>query len=104
MLQARVGWAYSPTIRRSWWASTPTLHYFLLIPYTRRMPRNLKDMVVIITGASAGIGRALAEELAPHGAKLTLAARRLDRLEELKGKLPRDPLILATDVSKEEEC
>jgi len=68
------------------------------------MPRNLKDMVVIITGASAGIGRALAQELAPQGAKLALAARRLDRLEELKGKLAGDHLILPTDVSKEEDC
>ncbi|HEX4792501.1 MAG TPA: SDR family NAD(P)-dependent oxidoreductase [Humisphaera sp.] len=68
------------------------------------MPRNLNDMVVIITGASAGIGRALAVELSARGAKLSLAARRLDRLEELRGKLAGDPLIVATDVSKEEDC
>ena len=38
-------------------------------------------MVVVITGASSGIGRALAEQLDAAGAKLTLAARRVDRLD-----------------------
>lgn len=43
--------------------------------------------VVLITGASSGIGRALAFELAPRARALVLAARRKDRLESLKGEL-----------------
>ena len=61
-------------------------------------------MVVIITGASAGIGRALAEELSRRGARLALAARRLDRLEELDRALGGGHLCLRTDVSRREEC
>jgi NADP-dependent 3-hydroxy acid dehydrogenase YdfG len=42
---------------------------------------NVKDKVVIITGASSGIGEATARMLAKNGAKVVLGARRLDRLE-----------------------
>jgi NADP-dependent 3-hydroxy acid dehydrogenase YdfG len=42
---------------------------------------NVKDKVVIITGASSGIGEATARMLTKNGAKVVLGARRLDRLE-----------------------
>ncbi|OIK13540.1 SDR family oxidoreductase [Bacillus sp. MUM 13] len=45
---------------------------------------NTKDKVVIITGASSGIGEATAKELASKGAKLVLAARREDLLKKLQ--------------------
>ncbi len=65
----------------------------------------MKDEVVIITGASSGIGKALACEFAAQGYKLVLAARRLDLLENLKNDLaPAEILAQQTDVSREEEC
>lgn len=48
----------------------------------------LKGKVIIITGASSGIGKATAELLAKAGAKLVLIARRKDRLDEIKDSLP----------------
>lgn len=65
----------------------------------------MKNKVVVITGASSGIGRALAKELASMGSKLSLAARRTDLLEELRAELPgTDILIQTTDVSLENDC
>jgi NADP-dependent 3-hydroxy acid dehydrogenase YdfG len=48
----------------------------------------LKDKVVIITGASSGIGKATTELLAKQGAKLVIAARRKERLDAIKDALP----------------
>ena len=44
------------------------------------MNQSLKDKVAIVTGASSGIGRAIAYELARHGVKQVLTARSKDRL------------------------
>ncbi|MGI1818683.1 SDR family oxidoreductase [Lactobacillus johnsonii] len=48
----------------------------------------LKDKIVIITGASSGIGKATTELLAKQGAKLVIAARRKERLDEIKDSMP----------------
>jgi serine 3-dehydrogenase len=50
----------------------------------------MQDRIVLITGASAGIGASCARILAPSGAKLILAARRQERLEQLATELSRD--------------
>ena len=45
----------------------------------------LRDAVVVITGASSGIGEATAVAFAQRGARVVLVARRIDRLESLAG-------------------
>lgn len=66
-----------------------------------------RDQVVIITGASSGIGKSLALLLADQGAKMAIAARRADRLEQVAAECRlRGSRILAipTDVSDETQC
>lgn len=60
----------------------------------------IKDKVVVITGASSGIGRATAEKLAQAGAKVVIGARRVDRLKELAAKFPANTVLYQqTDVT-----
>jgi short-subunit dehydrogenase len=66
--------------------------------------RDLRGMVVAISGASAGIGAALAEQLSAAGAKLALCARRLDRIEQLNQKLGGGHLCLRVDVAQTADC
>lgn len=49
----------------------------------------IKDKVVIITGASSGIGEATAKLLASHGAKVVLGARRTDNLKRIADEIKR---------------
>jgi NAD(P)-dependent dehydrogenase (short-subunit alcohol dehydrogenase family) len=56
----------------------------------------------LVTGGSSGIGLAIARMLRDEGHALTLAARRLDRLEEAAREL--DAHVVALDVRNEEEC
>lgn len=65
----------------------------------------MQDKIVVITGASSGIGRAMAVEFAGRGAKLVLAARRMQMLESLGEELAgTELLIVQTDVSVESDC
>ena len=66
----------------------------------------LKDKVVIVTGASSGIGLAAVKAFASEGAKVVMAARRLDKLLEIEKQLSgiTETLVVKTDVSLEEDC
>jgi NAD(P)-dependent dehydrogenase (short-subunit alcohol dehydrogenase family) len=66
-------------------------------------PIPLPGSVVILTGASSGLGAQLATALSEAGARLILAARRLDRLEQLAAQLGSDVLPVACDVSRAED-
>lgn len=66
-----------------------------------------KDKVIVVTGASEGIGRALCLVLAPQRPRLVIAARNEDRLNSLKTQLEEkgaQVLVVPTDVAIEEDC
>lgn len=68
--------------------------------------QNLKDKVVIITGASSGIGEATAYKLAEAGAKIVLGARREDKLKAIADKIAQnggEAAYRVTDVVKAED-
>lgn len=66
-----------------------------------------RDKVIIITGASSGIGMAAARMFFSLGARLSLAARRIDILKDLAHDLTDDPeriICVKTDVTVEDDC
>jgi NADP-dependent 3-hydroxy acid dehydrogenase YdfG len=67
---------------------------------------NIQDKVIVITGASSGLGEAAARHLAASGAKLVLAARRADRLETLVAEIEANggqAWAVTTDVAKRDD-
>jgi short-subunit dehydrogenase len=66
-----------------------------------------RDQVVIVTGASSGIGRALTLQLAGQGAKVVLAARRAELLEQVAATCCQsggEALAVPTDVTDQAQC
>ena len=63
------------------------------------MSNCLSGKVVIITGASSGIGAGAARLLAEEGCKLILAARSVDKLEALAAELPTESLVVRADMT-----
>lgn len=67
----------------------------------------LQNQTAVVTGASSGIGRAIANTLARNGSNVVLAARRTDRLEAIAGEIHTTTsarvLIARTDVAQEDD-
>ena len=64
---------------------------------------NVENKVIIITGATSGIGKATARVLAKHGAKVVLSGRREERLEKLTDELGNSAIYLKSDVTNVED-
>lgn len=60
--------------------------------------------VVIVTGASSGIGEACVRSFSAEGATVVLAARSIDKMETIADGLKNASLCIPTDVAKEEDC
>ena len=65
--------------------------------------KNVENKVVIITGASSGIGEETARVLAANGAKVVLSARREDKLKKLADEIGENAAYLASDVTSLED-
>lgn len=71
------------------------------------MAKMLQDTVVLVTGASSGIGEATAKLLAEHGAKVAVAARRKDKLDDLVKSIESDggqALAIEADITDQATC
>ena len=77
------------------------------LPTPRNVRRKIEGKVVVITGASSGIGRAVATALAPSGATIVGVARSVDKLEEMKAEaeaLGGKVVLHPTDLSDPDRC
>jgi NAD(P)-dependent dehydrogenase (short-subunit alcohol dehydrogenase family) len=73
----------------------------------RNLRSVLQDRVVLVTGASSGIGRATAELAGRHGARVLLVSRTREKLEELKREIEAGgghAFVYPTDLSNLDEC
>jgi NAD(P)-dependent dehydrogenase (short-subunit alcohol dehydrogenase family) len=65
------------------------------------MTYDFRDKNVVVTGASRGIGEAIARTFAADGAKVALVARSADKMQALAADLPNDPVVVVADLSQD---
>ncbi|KAJ6741888.1 DEHYDROGENASE 2 putative-RELATED [Salix viminalis] len=88
----------------------PPYLVFKLLSYIKRSisSEDVAGKVVLITGASSGIGEGLAYEYAKRGARLAIVARRKDRLQLVAAKARElgspDVYVIRADIAKVNEC
>jgi NADP-dependent 3-hydroxy acid dehydrogenase YdfG len=85
---------------------TPSLPFIFCITQQRdKIMNNSANKVVVITGASSGIGQAIALHLANKAFSLVLVARRLDRINALVDQIIQQggKAIAVNDVTRQEE-
>lgn len=63
---------------------------------------NMKGKVAVITGASSGIGMAIAKKLSKENCTVVLASRSVDKLKKLQKELPAESMVVEMDVSSTE--
>jgi NAD(P)-dependent dehydrogenase (short-subunit alcohol dehydrogenase family) len=66
--------------------------------------KRLADRRILLVGASSGIGAATAQVLGGEGARVALAARRRDRLEEVRQRVPGGAVVIPFDVRDPAAC
>ncbi|KAJ0971224.1 hypothetical protein J5N97_019183 [Dioscorea zingiberensis] len=100
----------TPTLITALFLLLPAITFFKLFisTFSSLFPEDLTHKVVVITGASSGIGEHLAYEYAKKGANLVLVAKRERSLREVAGRAQElgapDVLVVPADVSDHDEC
>ncbi|TMF16251.1 MAG: SDR family NAD(P)-dependent oxidoreductase, partial [Chloroflexi bacterium] len=77
------------------------------VPTERNLRKALQDRIVVVTGASSGIGRATAQLVARHGAKVVLVSRTREKLDALRDEIAAEggaAFVYPADLSDLDAC